>query len=147
MKNAEDLAIIMSTINDRLIALREALGKKKGEFSTLVGLEQSRYSKMEAGSNRPALDAIEQIAVSVPQLNLRWLLTGQGEMFQPEHIVTSASSSKSINGRVDETEREAFWREIDLYKRIVTDLTEDKKRLLQENRAYLERLGILGTEH
>ena len=71
----------METANDRLTAVRTALGfVRKADFAEVVGIERSTYDKMEKGPNKPSADNLEKIAARYPDINLNWLLTGHGEM-------------------------------------------------------------------
>lgn len=86
----------MDTINSRLQAVREKLKMNVSEFARHVGIDRSRYAKMETGPNKPAMDAIEAIAAKIADLDLRWLLTGVGRPFD-------LSDQEAINqaGRLD----------------------------------------------
>jgi transcriptional regulator with XRE-family HTH domain len=62
-----------------------------GKFADLVGVSQPSVSNVTTGRNKPSVDMLEKIARVFPDINLRWLITGDGEMYAPS---TSASSSQ-----------------------------------------------------
>ena len=72
----------MQTINQRLALLREHHHMNVTDFARHIGVDRSRYARIESGPNKPALDAIEAIAERLPTVSLDWLLTGTGEMLR-----------------------------------------------------------------
>jgi transcriptional regulator with XRE-family HTH domain len=78
------------TMNNRILEVREALGYGSDQdgFARLIGVSQATVSLWEAGKTMPTrtrLKAFERSGV-----NIDWLLTGDGEMFNekaPSHDV------------------------------------------------------------
>jgi phage repressor protein C with HTH and peptisase S24 domain len=69
-------------INDRLGALIEALGKSPSSFSSQIGVAATVVYNMVAGRrSKPSFEVLEKIINTVPDLNLSWLIKGQGPMF------------------------------------------------------------------
>jgi len=52
----------------------------------LVGLSQSYISQMITGARPISKKILQFIAKSHPQVNLEWLLTGNGEMIKPNRV-------------------------------------------------------------
>ena len=55
-----------------------------GELATLLDVQRSNISHILNGRNKPGAAFIEKLLVSFPDLNARWLLTGEGEMTEKE---------------------------------------------------------------
>lgn len=65
-------------MKDRFHQLIVALGISQNEFCRRAGLPQSTISLIDKG---PRADSLAAIAIAFPTLNIRWLLTGSGDMF------------------------------------------------------------------
>lgn len=55
-----------------------------GELSALLEVQRSNISHVLNGRNMPGAAFIEKLLVSFPDLNARWLITGEGEMVSEE---------------------------------------------------------------
>lgn len=69
------------TINQRILDLRTHLGLRQSAFAELVGVSRSFLSQVESGKYQPSIQLISGVAKQFPQADMRWLLTGDGEMF------------------------------------------------------------------
>ncbi|QID32297.1 helix-turn-helix domain-containing protein [Pampinifervens florentissimum] len=80
MHSAYDLNHIYENIGERIKFLRQVLHLSQKEFANAIGISQSRLSKIEAGE--PTKESV-LIAISRTfGVSLRWLKTGEGEMFE-----------------------------------------------------------------
>ena len=70
------------TIGNRLKEWRKHLGMTQDTYSSLVGVSIGVYKKYEAGYNVPGGEALA--AFSTTGVNINWLLTGEGDMSEPE---------------------------------------------------------------
>ena len=68
-----------STLKDRIIAFIEKMGFTKAQFEKNAGLSNGFVDKSGDNSRRSSLDKISK---AYPQLNMTWLLTGEGEMLK-----------------------------------------------------------------
>lgn len=70
-----------TTPGTRLRYLRELLGYKgkQQEFADKVGLTQQSISNMERDKTEPANKSINKIFAAFPQVNISWLVSGQGK--------------------------------------------------------------------
>lgn len=66
-----------STVKERLITFIEHRGLTKNKFETMCGLSK-RYVSNISQSISPAV--CKKISLTFPELNMAWVLTGQGEM-------------------------------------------------------------------
>jgi transcriptional regulator with XRE-family HTH domain len=67
------------TINDRVKALRAALGRTQNEFSNELEISLSLYSKIEVGEKEVSPKLIDRIK-EYYQVPHEWLINGKGEM-------------------------------------------------------------------
>jgi transcriptional regulator with XRE-family HTH domain len=70
------------TIGERFALILKEKGVTQKSFSERIGYSEQSISKLMKGQTlSPKADLIAQIAVLLPDVNLRWLLLGEGEMF------------------------------------------------------------------
>ena len=67
-------------IGERIRTLRKQLGLTQKEFAKKIGVIDRLVSKWEKGLNDPTTKSLKAIAKTF-NVNLHWLLTGEGEMF------------------------------------------------------------------
>ena len=68
-------------MKERVIKLLEFLGLTAQQFELRVGLSNGAASKMGDGTRRSTLDKISN---AFPNVNINWLLTGEGSMLKTE---------------------------------------------------------------
>ena len=71
---------MIAKIQDRLIAVREALGLTQRDFCKGIYVSQSYYAQIEGGK-RPVNDRIIALVCSQYGASKEFLLTGKGQMF------------------------------------------------------------------
>jgi transcriptional regulator with XRE-family HTH domain len=71
---------MIATIQNRFIAVREALGITQRDFCKGIYVCQSYYAQIESGK-RPVNDRIIALVCSQYGVSKKYLLTGKGEMF------------------------------------------------------------------
>ena len=69
-------------MNERIKAIRNAVGKSQTDFAKELSVSRSAICKMESGENYPSEQTIKLIC-SEFNVNEEWLRTGSGEMFIP----------------------------------------------------------------
>lgn len=84
-----------STVKERLIAFINYLGMSKNAFENACGLS-TRYVSNISASVSP--DKLKQISLKFPELNVEWLLTGQGDMLREKLSTSTISGDITING-------------------------------------------------
>lgn len=67
------------TVKERLAAFIEFKGLSKNKFETICGLSR-RYVSNISRSIQP--ETCEKISLKFPELNMGWVLTGEGEMLK-----------------------------------------------------------------
>ncbi len=75
------------TIKERLVAYLKFKGINKSEFGRIIGVSNAYISSIRK-SIQP--DKVEKIAASFPDLNVSWLVTGDGEMIKDGSVSQNA---------------------------------------------------------
>lgn len=120
-------------MQDRLMAIRAALGLSQREFGERINTSRDAIAGYERGANPPGalLVAIEKVY----GVRHEWLLTGEGEMFEPgrqENKVVRAMMETHENDqtfraivnaylRLGERDRKAIRRYIDMLSQSVAE--------------------------
>ncbi len=65
--------------NERLKSIREFIGLNQVSFAELFEVSQRTLSNWETGRNEPSLNVLQKLHLDY-NVNLNWLLTGQGQM-------------------------------------------------------------------
>ena len=68
---------------DRIVLLRDALGKKNHQMDNEIGSGRGYIGRMIKNKGNPGSDIIEKI-ISLYNVNAQWLFTGNGDMFRSE---------------------------------------------------------------
>lgn len=84
-----------STVKERLIAFINYLGISKNAFENACGLS-TRYVSNISASVSP--DKLKQISLKFPELNVEWLLTGQGDMLREKFSTSTISGDITVTG-------------------------------------------------
>ncbi len=67
---------------DRITQVIDTLGENKNSFSVKIGLKNgTTVGRLVKGDRQPSFEILQKIAVSYPHINLNWLATGEGNMF------------------------------------------------------------------
>lgn len=72
----------LTTINERVMQLVEALKIKPSNFAESIGKTPTAIYTIVNGRNKPGYDILEAIIRQYPQINPDWLFLGQGEIFR-----------------------------------------------------------------
>lgn len=108
----------MSKAINRIITLIKALDISARQFDMSIGTANGYTLRMQKNNASVGSDVIERIIKEYPQVNLVWLITGQGEMFIPKESTPKVRSKQEIDAYI--------------HDRITKQLSEDKQRLLKE---------------
>lgn len=108
----------MSKAINRIITLIKALDISARQFDMSIGTANGYTLRMQKNNASVGSDVIERIIKKYPQVNLVWLITGEGEMFITKESVPKIRSKQEIDTYI--------------HDRITKQLSEDKQRLLKE---------------
>ena len=112
-----------NNVKERLIAYIEYKGLSKHKFETTCGLS-SRYISNISRSISPTV--IEKISTNYPELNMGWVMTGEGEMLNARKPETPAATGIDI-----EKSMLNLWNE--LYE------LKERVRILEEGGAHTKK--------
>lgn len=93
-----------STIKQRFNKLIEYLAISKREFERRINVSNGYLNQLR---HMPKEEILERISIQFPELNISWLLTGEGEMLKSE-----AQQSASLPARTEKS-RIRYWVDVD----------------------------------
>jgi transcriptional regulator with XRE-family HTH domain len=67
-------------MKDRIKKFTDYKGVTAGELAEITGVQRSNISHIYNGRNKPGAQFIEKFLLAFPEINARWLLTGEGSM-------------------------------------------------------------------
>ena len=95
-------------MKDRIKQYMDYKSISAGELSSLLDVQRSNISHILNGRNKPGASFIEKLLLSFPDLNARWLLTGDGEMLENKATVDTKAATQQMLGTVnDEPQKQA----------------------------------------
>ena len=80
-------------MNKRLQQFLAAENISQAQFADTIGVARASISHILAGRNKPGFDFIESTARHFPALNLEWLITGRGRMYNGAKTASEAPIS------------------------------------------------------
>ena len=110
----------------RLKQLIKALNLNQPSFSKSLGMTQPNISRMISGRSSISVEILNRITDRYKQVNLHWLLTGEGVMFlggEPQEKEEDVVLVKG-KGRLEELEERVERVEEEL-RRLVADLRKE----------------------
>jgi len=75
-------------IIERVKQLVSHLGVSESEFASAIDVGQRSVNYYLKGAQKPNLNFISKIALSFPDINIDWLVTGEGEMIKSNNNVS-----------------------------------------------------------
>jgi len=70
------------TINNRIELIIKALGLNNNSFSIAIGVNPTVSHNIVKGRNAPSFELMNKIALSFDNIDMNWLITGEGEMLR-----------------------------------------------------------------
>ncbi len=67
-------------MKDKIKQIRLELKMSQGDFARKINIIQQQLSKYERGENKPSAEFLTKLVKEI-NVNINWLLTGEGEMF------------------------------------------------------------------
>lgn len=68
-------------MKEQLIKLINHYGLSASKLAGIIGVQPSSISHIISGRNKPSFDFIKALIEKYPEINTKWLLTGNGNMF------------------------------------------------------------------
>lgn len=78
----------------RLENLFEHYGLSAASFSDKIGIQRSGISHLLSGRNKPSLDFVMKIIATFPEVDLYWLLTGEGNSIKSDTEKSSGQQNQ-----------------------------------------------------
>lgn len=75
-----------TTVNERIKQLLQKKGISANALSKAIGMPQVTVNNYVLGRRKVSFELIEKIAVTYPDVNRAWLLTGEGEMLMHSDV-------------------------------------------------------------
>lgn len=82
-------------MNKRLLQFLTAENISQAQLADTLGVARAGISHIIAGRNKPGFDFIESMALHYPALNLEWLVTGKGKMYNSEPSLEADASNNT----------------------------------------------------
>lgn len=104
------------TVKERI---KKFVGFKRISIREFERLSNLNYGYVNAIRISIQPDKINNIALAFPELNITWLITGEGEMIKPKTLIDNAQNDNRIielNNKIDQLEKdiERYQKQIDL---------------------------------
>ncbi len=135
------MAQVRNKLSGRMLYLLNELGYNKNSFAKRAGFTNNvTIGKVTTGDTVPNYATLERIAIAFPEINLNWLITGNGEPFlSSQHTSKSSESYKDIiqenNNTLKQTNNEKCLQSPYYGEKILLKLTSIE-RLLQTMSRY-----------
>lgn len=94
----------MTSLSERIKAVRKAAGLNQKDFGTKIGIGMSAVSLLESGTNNPS-DQTLRLICSEFGISRRWLETGDGEMIDPQVSSDIQSITRTMEGQSEAKKR------------------------------------------
>ncbi|MBN2263609.1 MAG: helix-turn-helix transcriptional regulator [Prolixibacteraceae bacterium] len=72
-------------MRERIQKIIDAEGITAAEFADMIGVQRSNVSHVLNGRNNPGFSFIQKVLETFPKVDSRWLLTGEGELFNKDN--------------------------------------------------------------
>ena len=73
-------------MNNRIRKILEHYELTASKLAEILNTQPSSISHILSGRNKPSVDLLEKIAIKFNEINLSWLITGNGEMIKRERL-------------------------------------------------------------
>lgn len=80
---------------DRINLILKAKNITARQFAEEIGIQPSGMSHIMSGRNRPSLDFVMKVINRYPEIDIKWLTLGEGQMYAPSMTAVPASSSRA----------------------------------------------------
>lgn len=118
---------------DRLMQFIKQAGLSARQFDLSIGASNGYTLRMKKNNASIGSDVIENIIRTYPQLNLVWLITGEGEMLNPEKSILESGQlppeqQREIERVIEAKIKERQDRELrELLKEVTEEIEKRKK--------------------
>jgi len=82
-------------MKDRIAAIMEYKGLSSSAFADIIEIPRSRVSHIMSGRNKATLEVVTHIMKKFPDINILWLMTGNGIMLNDSDTTFDFSESQT----------------------------------------------------
>ncbi|MEZ5047502.1 MAG: hypothetical protein R2831_10975 [Chitinophagaceae bacterium] len=108
------------TFNDRFESMLKELGYNANRFAVELGYNgNKKIQRLIGTSNKPSIDILLDIKNKFSNINIEWLLTGEGDMYKPK--------DSSVDLAKCQKERDTLFSMLIEKKEEIERLKEEKK--------------------
>ncbi len=109
-------------MKDKIKQIRLGLKMSQGDFARKINVVQQQLSKYERGENKPSAEFLTKLVERI-NVNVNWLLTGEGEMFIAPDSSQNAIEIKyyenpSLAGIIKNPDIKSIWLDKNLVRNI-----------------------------
>ena len=89
---------------DRINLILKAKNLTSRQFAEEIGIQPSGMSHILSGRNRPSLDFVMKVVTRYPEIDIKWLTLGEGEMYVSPYsmpvnaVVSGLRNNKPVGG-------------------------------------------------
>lgn len=115
-------------ITERLqLIVNEKFGGNKASFARCIGIAPTSISNYlsKERSSKPSSDLLENIVNNIPDINAKWLLTGNGDAFDNNNSIDYSS--------IDDLNNQSTPPDNTFYMNCIKNLTESNKKNAEAN--------------
>ena len=121
------------SIVDRIYKIIDWKDISVNEFSKRIDVSNGYFAKQRSANANVGSQVIEKVVRECPEVNLYWLITGEGEMLKPDTTL-SLKSSATHPSSVDN-----FSRVCNIYN-VYNGLIKEKDAIIEKKDAEINRL-------
>lgn len=93
----------MNTIvTDQIKSLIDYLNMTPSQFADKIQVNRSRLSHILTGRNNPSLEIVQSILNAFPEVNITWLITGEGSLLQAESALNLPKPDAEGTGFIEQ---------------------------------------------
>lgn len=128
----------MRTINERLSLLIKELGLNNNSFAKAIGVNPVvTFNIIEGRRTKPSFDLLEKIAFTFDNINIYWLIKGEGAMFRTQPSLKQQRIDPSHDAPQNEINLNAVLKNQQKLIEIISTQLEESNAL---NRELLNRM-------
>ncbi len=119
----------MNKISERINQILHHYHLNAGEFAQRLGVQKSSISHLLSGRNKPSFLFITKLIEAFPEINIKWFLTGEGEMIESKPALEQpviAKIKKEKHGFVENEDKAHFIEQSNSKESGVNDETDHK---------------------
>ena len=83
-------------MTERIFAILKYLQLSPSQFAEEIGVQRSSISHLISGRNKPSLEFIQKVLGRFPEINMQWLLNGEGEMLKNGEPISHVSLFQEV---------------------------------------------------